>query len=1160
MADGKIIIDTKVDTSGAEKGISKLGCIAGKGLKIAAGAITGAGAILGSLGTYVLKVGSNFEEGMSKVQAISGASAEDMTKLSEKAKEMGIKTKFSATESAEALQYMAMAGWKTDQMMSGLPGIMNLAAASGEDLALTSDIVTDALTAFGMKAEESSHFADILASASSNSNTNVAMLGESFKYVAPVAGALGHSAKDTSFALGLMANSGIKASQSGTALRAALTNLAHPSKNMAKEIDKLGISLTTSNGKVKEGKVLYDELRQKFSGLTDAQKTQSAATIFGKEAMSGMLAVINASDEDYNKLYENLSNCDGAAEKMAETMNDNLKGQVTLLKSSLEGLGIELYESVDNPLKDIVKSSKDMIDGLTNAFKNGGFEGLVAELGNILATVISNIASATPQIIDSAVNLISSFINGIEDNLPKIIDSGGKIVESLIDGASNVLPQIANLAINITEILIKNLFGNKVANSFKEFAGEVKKCFEEIKNTAEKVVKSMVTVFGKLANVFLQIGSKLLPILTKAIQLLGNNLNTIIPLITAVYTGFKAYSILSVTTGFIKKMTTAWNVATTALAAHEAASRLTLVTINGGLPITTVLVGVLTGKITLATAAQAAWNAIMAANPIGLLVTAIAALTAGLVTYSLMQKDVYTGQERLNAANEALGTSYEKIANGIVDFHNGIQNASNILDGFNDSIIVSNEEQQNLSTRMDEVQGQITQIARTATEERRNLTQSEIQKLDELFNEMRKLTERELEIQEAYQQVVQDRAQVLADTHNGSLEEYQTYAQSLIKSAEDTKTAVIQKADEQCTEEIALINSKYEAMGTMGSEEYNTEIEAANNKYTSAVDAANKECGDTLSIIQEGYANRATEMQNYTQLHEELKQQEQDSDESYNSALEEEEERHKSAVCNTRWDHEVERKRHNDEMQKIEDNHANEIAAIHEQEAKDLDNNVAKQGAALLDMVAKTELHGGEVTDETRDMANAIIDEFDKLPPETQEAMTNVMKPMLEEMRKSEPGLFSKADDIAEGILTRLKKSFDVHSPSRKTRKIFKYVMEGAELGMDDETSNLYDQTDDISEGVLKRFNATKFDVSSLTSKMKAAVDFETAKTSANITNSSNYKIEMESVKNSQDNSVDGIPNGSVFILKNDIDGKNLGETVYNVVNNKLALASKRVR
>ncbi|WP_076171782.1 phage tail tape measure protein [Clostridium botulinum] len=449
MADGSIVIDTRIDSSGAEKGVSKLNSIAGKSIKVFTGAVAATGTVLSGLGAYAIKVGSNFEEGMSKVSAISGATGEDLKKLTEKAKEMGAKTKFSATESAEAMQYMAMAGWKTGDMLNGIDGIMNLAAASGEDLALVSDIVTDALTAFGMSAKDSAQFADLLASAASNSNTNVSMLGESFKYVAPVAGALGHSAKDTAFALGLMANAGIKSSQSGTALRASLTNLAHPSKQMAEEMDRLGISLTDSNGKVKEGKALYDELRQKFSGLSDAQKTQSAATIFGKEAMSGMLAIINASDEDYNKLYNNLNNSAGAAENMANVMNDNLKGQITLLKSALEGLGIQLYESVNNPMKDIVKTANEMVQQLSNAFENGGITTLAAVLGNIFSQIIVNITASLPKIIDLAVQVIQSFITGIQNNLPLIASSAMQIVQSLVTGFITVFPQIIQLGLQL---------------------------------------------------------------------------------------------------------------------------------------------------------------------------------------------------------------------------------------------------------------------------------------------------------------------------------------------------------------------------------------------------------------------------------------------------------------------------------------------------------------------------------------------------------------------------------------------------------------------------------------------------------------------------------------------------------------------------------------
>ncbi|WP_243153586.1 phage tail tape measure protein [Clostridium sporogenes] len=295
-------------------------------------------------------------------------------------------------------------GWKTGDMLNGIDGIMNLAAASGEDLALVSDIVTDALTAFGMSAKDSAQFADLLASAASNSNTNVSMLGESFKYVAPVAGALGHSAKDTAFALGLMANAGIKGSQSGTALRASLTNLAHPSKQMAEEMDRLGISLTDSNGKVKEGKALYDELRQKFSGLTDAQKTQSAATIFGKEAMSGMLSIINASDADYKKLYDSLSNCDGVAEEMANTMNDNLKGSLVLLGSAVEGAGIAFYEKFSAPAKEAVDNVAKWFGNLTTKLGSGELDNTLSGIATGLVTI------GTGLLVFNVVSIISNFI------------------------------------------------------------------------------------------------------------------------------------------------------------------------------------------------------------------------------------------------------------------------------------------------------------------------------------------------------------------------------------------------------------------------------------------------------------------------------------------------------------------------------------------------------------------------------------------------------------------------------------------------------------------------------------------------------------------------------------------------------------------------------
>lgn len=317
-----------------------------------------------AIGTAAVKTTADFDASMSQVAAVSGAVGEDFDALRAKAREMGSKTKFSASEAADAMNYMAMAGWKTEDMLEGIEGIMNLAAASGEDLATTSDIVTDALTAFGMSAKDSGHFADVLAAASSNANTNVSMLGESFKYAAPVAGALGISAEDTSIALGLMANAGIKASQSGTALRTGLTNLAKPTKQMQTYMDQYGISLVANaDGSINLRDTMVS-LREKMGALSETEQAAAASAIFGKNSMAGWLAIINASDEDFDKLTSAIDGCDGAAEQMAATMQDNLAGQLTILKSAIQELAIQIGDALMPTIRNIVSKIQAFVEKL----------------------------------------------------------------------------------------------------------------------------------------------------------------------------------------------------------------------------------------------------------------------------------------------------------------------------------------------------------------------------------------------------------------------------------------------------------------------------------------------------------------------------------------------------------------------------------------------------------------------------------------------------------------------------------------------------------------------------------------------------------------------------------------------------------------------------
>ena len=365
------------EANNSHTALEKMGVL-GETLQSAGDKISGVGqkllpvtAGVTALGTIAVKTGADFDSAMSKVAAVSGATGSEMDALREKAHEMGSKTKFSASEAADAMNYMAMAGWKTNDMLSGIEGIMNLAAASGEDLASTSDIVTDALTAFGLSASDSGHFADILAAASSNANTNVSMMGETFKYAAPVLGSLGYSAEDSAIAIGLMANAGIKSSQAGTALRSAITNLAKPTDTVASAMEQYGISLTDSSGKMYSLRELMEQLRQKLGGLSEAEQAQVAASLFGKEAMSGMLAIINGSPADFEKLSNAIDTCsdtvdgyNGTTEKMAAVMQDNLAGQVTILKSQLEELAISFSDILMPTIRSIVSRIQELVDKL----------------------------------------------------------------------------------------------------------------------------------------------------------------------------------------------------------------------------------------------------------------------------------------------------------------------------------------------------------------------------------------------------------------------------------------------------------------------------------------------------------------------------------------------------------------------------------------------------------------------------------------------------------------------------------------------------------------------------------------------------------------------------------------------------------------------------
>lgn len=464
-----------------------------------------------AVGAAAVKASSSLEKGLSKVKAISGATSSDMVLLKDKAIEMGAKTKFSASEAADAFTYMAMAGWKTKDMMDGIDGIMNLSAADGLDLATTSDIVTDAITAFGLSAKDSTHFADVLATASSNANTNVSMLGESFKYVAPVAGSLGYSVEDTATALGLMANSGIKASQAGTSLRAALTRMIKPTDEAEAIMERYHLTIKNSDGTMKSLGDVMDILRSNMGGLSEAEQSQAASALFGQEAMSGMLAIINASEGDYNKLTGAINNADGTAKNMADTMQDNLNGQLTILKSNIESLAISIGDMIVPYIKKAVDKIQELViylNGLDDQTKKNiiTVAAVVAAIGPALL-VISKVISIVSTVIN-VLKLLVTAIGLIASPVGIVVVAIGALVAAFVvlwnksDAFRNFWINLWNKLKNTTKTIIDAIakfFTKTLPDALKKAETFVKNFPENFVNFMKNLPRNIGLIIGKVA-------------------------------------------------------------------------------------------------------------------------------------------------------------------------------------------------------------------------------------------------------------------------------------------------------------------------------------------------------------------------------------------------------------------------------------------------------------------------------------------------------------------------------------------------------------------------------------------------------------------------------------------------------------------------------------
>ena len=568
----------------------------GKKLMPVSAAVTG-------IGVASVKTAADFESGMSKVAAISGAAGDDLDALSKKAREMGAKTKFSASEAASAMEYMAMAGWKTEDMLSGIEGVMNLAAASGEDLAATSDIVTDALTAFGLTAQDSGHFADVLAAASSNANTNVSMMGGTFKYCAPIAGALGFSVEDTAEAIGLMANAGIKGSQAGTALRTIMNNLSGEVKICGENIGEVEIATTNADGSMRELSDILSDCRDAFAGLSESEKVAAAESLVGKNAMSGFLALMNAGEADINKLSGAIENCDGTAQKMADTMNDNLEGQLTILKSQLQELAISFGEILLPAIKNIVGCIQKFVDVL-NSLPDGVKETIVtialiaAALGPVLI-IVGKIITAVGTIM-TIVPKVVGVINGVKAAFAALN------MTMLANPIVLIIAAIAALVATFIYLWNTNedfrQFWIDLWENVKEVAVAVWEFLKEFFTAAWEAIKGIAeTVWNRIKDFFSGLWEGIKNIFSTVVEAIK----------TIITTYFEVYRtiIMTVLNAIQAVFTTIWNAIKTVVTTVVNGIKTTIMTVWNGIrnTVTSVMNAIKTG---VSSAFNAVWNGI----------------------------------------------------------------------------------------------------------------------------------------------------------------------------------------------------------------------------------------------------------------------------------------------------------------------------------------------------------------------------------------------------------------------------------------------------------------------------------------------------------------------------------------------------------------------
>lgn len=934
----------------------------------------------------------------------------------------------------------------------------------------------------------------------------------------------------------------------------------------------LAFAQVGSAGKL-SGQDLLQFVNAGFNPLNEISKMTGESMAELKERMSAG----GVSAEEVAEAFKHATSEGGQFYQAMEAQSQTFNGQMSTLKDNAMSFIGELTQGVTNTLKDsVLPTVNGWLEELQSAFTSNGVEGVVTAFGSILADACTKLAQAAPGVVDLAVGFIQSFIKGIGDNAPQLIQAAKQIVGALVDGLIKLLPSEIQKPVKETVNILKRSFES----------GGLRNAI----NTVSKILKDLGKVVTNLAKT-------ILPPLAKAVDFLGKNIKIILPLIAEAVVGIKAFKIVQSATKWFDAMKTAIAAAGAATSAEALATAAS----TGAITLKQIAVGVLTGEIGLVTAAQWLWNAAMSANPIGAIIALVTALAGGLAFLCVSLSNSADDTDILAESNERVAESFGHIADGIEQWNEKVDNAKSSMEGFNDSILMSQEEQQNLTDEMDAVQTEISEIARLASEERRELTDSEVQRLDELFQKMRDLSKQELEFYQGRQDVVLDQAKTLATSFDGTAEEYEDMSARIIKAAGEETQAVKDKAYEQYTNQVALNNS------LLGQKEEYTEewLEQANAAaladYQNAVDNAEQKYADVLGIEQEGYFNLSQELQDYLTGLSEMRTAQLEEEDRYQKALEEY--RH-GQYKNT--DESL------DALSAVEQEHKENLARIQDEYLANFNEDTLEQAGGWLQRIIDTKAAGEDLTEEQEELARNLILALDSLPDDMNEKGKEALDALgiglddqgnviftkgerlgeivLEGEESADPegeNSYSNGKNSADGFVGGVESGFqaaftagyniakqamagqqtaqDSHSPAKETIKLGKDNAEGYALGIEknakeaaaaakdmvtDTIGAISDQSGKYS--FLDKFGLSKLDVSGMVQKMKAAVAAESYRMSASLSASGNYAALRDSSYNSGTDSA--APQGKyVAEIHVDLEGREVARATAPFMGEQLA-------